>query len=331
MSSVEFALASPPTDGVSAVRFLSGGAKRLLVASSWDKSVRVYDCAANKLVAQADQPAPVLDCAAGPGSLGCVFGGLEGTVKLVDFNAHDGGAGRVVGQHEAAVRCVGFSPQFNAAVSASWDKTCALHDVRGPPKSVARWTLPGKAQAMCLQEWRIVVASLPRSLSVFDIRKLSGEAKEHRDSPHAHQTRSLAVTPDSQAFAVGSVDGRVGVECFQDTAGARKDLLFKCHRETIDNTETVYPVNALAFHPHVGTLATGGCDGFVVTWDVSSRKKLTQYHRYATSISSLAFSPDGNALAIAVSYTFEEGEKNHPPDAIMIRTLSDVDLRASKK
>ncbi len=329
MSSVEYALASPPSDGVSAVRFLAGGAKRFLIASSWDKSVRAYDCGANKLVAQLEQPAPVLDCAPGPGALSCVFGGLEGAVKLVDFNSHDGG--RVVGQHEAPVRCVGFSPQLNAAASASWDRTCALHDIRGPPKSVARWALPGKAQAMCLQDWRIVVASLPRSLSVFDIRKLGGEAREQRDSPHVHQTRSLAVTPDNQAFAAGSIDGRVGVECFQDMAGARKDLLFKCHREVVDNTETVYPVNALAFHPHVGTLVTGGCDGFVVTWDVSSRKKLTQFHRYATSISSLAFSPDGNALAIAVSYTFEEGEKEHPADAIMIRTLADVDLRASKK
>ena len=329
MSSVEFALASPPTDGVTAVRFLPGAGKRFLVSSSWDKSVRLHDCGANKLVARHEQAAPVLDCAPGPGGLSCFFGGLEGVVKLVDFNA--GVNERTVGQHEAAVRCVDFSPQFNAAVSAGWDRSCAVHDVRGPPKSVARWTLPGKAKSMCVQDWRVVVASLPRALSVFDLRKLGSDVREQRESPHSHQTRSLAVTPDNQAFAVGSIDGRVAVECFQDTAGARKDLLFKCHREVTDGVEMVYPVNCLAFHPLFGTLVTGGCDGFVVTWDVGSRKKLTQFHRYATSISSLAFSPDGAQLAIAVSYTFEEGEKEHPADSIVIRTLSDVDLKATRK
>lgn len=33
---------------------------------------------------------------------------------------------------------------------------------------------------------------------------------------------------------------------------------FKCHRKSDTGTDTVYPVNALAFHPVFGTFASGG-------------------------------------------------------------------------
>ena len=76
--------------------------------------------------------------------------------------------------------------------------------------------------------------------------------------------------------------------------------------------DTVYPVNAIAFHPIHGTFATGGCDGSVVLWDARQKKRLAALPRLATSVSALAFSrgkDGGDLLAVAQSYTFEEGEK----------------------
>lgn len=58
-----------------------------------------------------------------------------------------------------------------------------------------------------------------------------------------------------------------------------------------------------------GTFATGGCDGMVNIWDGANKKRLCQFHRYPTSISSMDFNHDGTLLAIASSYTYEEGEK----------------------
>lgn len=37
---------------------------------------------------------------------------------------------------------------------------------------------------------------------------------------------------------------------------------------------------------------------------------LLQYSRYASSIAALSFSKDGHLLAVASSYTYEEGEKS---------------------
>jgi WD40 repeat protein len=87
-----------------------------------------------------------------------------------------------------------------------------------------------------------------------------------------------------------------------------------------------------------GTFATGGCDGFVNVWDGINKKRLyqvnqvksfaslgcyclksflcswfpyfwLQYSKYASSIAALSFSKDGHLLAVASSYTYEEGEK----------------------
>ena len=49
--------------------------------------------------------------------------------------------------------------------------------------------------------------------------------------------------------------------------------------------------------------------------------------RYDTSIASLAYDSTGQNLAIAVSYTFEEGEKDHPADAVFIRRVTDTEVK----
>ncbi len=48
---------------------------------------------------------------------------------------------------------------------------------------------------------------------------------------------------------------------------------------------------------------------------------------FATSVASLAFNAKGTKLAIAVSYTFEEGDKEHPPDAIAIVDIAENQMK----
>jgi cell cycle arrest protein BUB3 len=58
-----------------------------------------------------------------------------------------------------------------------------------------------------------------------------------------------------------------------------------------------------------GTFASGGGDGVVNIWDGFNKKRLRQFPRYPSSIAALAFSKDGDYLAIASSYCYEEGPK----------------------
>jgi len=85
--------------------------------------------------------------------------------------------------------------------------------------------------------------------------------------------------------------------------------------------KVVYPVNALAFHPVLGTFATGGSDGAVNLWDGANKKRLAQLPQFPTSIAALAFSSNGAKLAIGSSYCFEEGEKDHPSDEVYVHEI----------
>lgn len=62
-------------------------------------------------------------------------------------------------------------------------------------------------------------------------------------------------------------------------------------------------------------------------WDGFNKKRLRQYPQYPTSIASLDFSRDGQYLAIASSYTFEEGEKDHPPDSVFIKPINENECK----
>lgn len=76
--------------------------------------------------------------------------------------------------------------------------------------------------------------------------------------------------------------------------------------------------------------ATGGGDGYVNFWDIKLKKRIKQFGKYPSSISSIDIAPNGNIMAIASSYCFEEGEKeyfhllivfSHAPDSIFLKEL----------
>jgi cell cycle arrest protein BUB3 len=75
----------------------------------------------------------------------------------------------------------------------------------------------------------------------------------------------------------------------------------------------------------------GGGDNFVNIWDWNSKKRLSQLREFPTSISALSFNREGSQLAIASSYTWDEGDKPHPADAIFIRTVLDSEVKPKPK
>ena len=149
-------------------------------------------------------------------------------------------------------------------------------------------------------------------------------------------------------WASGSIEGRIAVEYFDAELESRK-YAFRCHRQTIDGVDCVYPINALAYHPMCvivsraprktyacplshNTFASGGSDGTVSIWDHNAKKRMKQYPAFATEVSCLAFSPDGEKLAIGVSYEHDNGVSQ--PDlmgktALLVKTTVMDDCRVS--
>lgn len=330
----EVAIAEPPTDGVTAVRWgASSSAPRLLV-SSWDATVRLYDTVDFRSRAVLPQPGPVLDCDFVGESDHAASGALDGRVRLHGLGS---GGEALLGQHGGAVCCVRHCAAAGASclVTGSWDKTVKLWDVRTPEPCAATFELPEKVLSLCAGTPGAPAASMPlvvvatagRQIVLLDLRR-PGETMQRRESSLKCQTRCVAQMCSGEGYTLGSVEGRVAVEYVDDSPEVQqRKYAFKCHRLNVAGQDTMFPVNTIAFHPLHGTFATGGCEGHVYVWDGERKKRICALGRYPTSIASLAFSPSGEMLAIASSYTYENGEVTHPPDAIYIRRVDETEVR----
>lgn len=315
----EWALQPAPEDGVSSLAFAPS--TNSLAAACWDAKLRVYDASHNRQVHALDTRAACLDCCFVDNTHGAA-GTLEGAVRLYDFNQATAAApGLVVGTHEKAVRCVAYSPVRELLFSGGWDAAVKAWDVRAPGAVVAALSLPNKVFTMDLTDRRLVVGTAERRVVSYDLRNLA-QPEFDREASLKFQTRCIRTMPDGSGFALASIEGRIAVEYFSPEAEAKK-YAFKCHR--VQNT--VFPVNAIAFHRGYGTFATGGCDGFVNIWDGQNKKRLCQLPCFPTSVAALSFNHDGTLLAVASSYTFEEGEKDHPPDQIFIHQVADAEVK----
>ena len=334
-----FALEDAPDDGVSCLQF-SATTSPILLCSAWDCSLRTYDVS---------HPSPLRSCVVQPSAAlsACFCGGdevaatglVDGAVRLVAMDALPRvGTDARMGAHAAGVRCLEYAQSLNLLFSGSWDKTVCAWDPRRRARVVSL-SVPGKVFAMAYSanSPKLVVGTADRHVMIFDARKLDGgDAPLQRGvSSLKHQTRCIRCFPSGEGYALSSIEGRVALEYFDsedlgDDDAALKDVSqadssrpvarssraygFKCHRAG----NVAYPVNALAFHPTLGTFATGGTDGYVNLWDGRNKKRLAQLDQFPTSVAALTFSKTGSLLAVASSYAFEEGEKDHPKDQIFI-------------
>jgi cell cycle arrest protein BUB3 len=323
MAARDVELRDPPHDGISAARF-SPYNQPLLLACSWDSRVRLYDVMSNSLRCTYEHRGAVLDACFSPSTY-VYSGGLDKTIKQYDIAG--GGGERFVGAHDKAVRCVEFSAEHDFLVTGSWDATLRLWDPRSHSPAVGTYPQPDKVYTMALSGNRIIVGTAGRRVNIYDMRRMD-EPEQQRESSLKYQTRCIRAFPDGSGYVLSSIEGRVAVEYFDPAAEVQaQKYAFKCHRTLVNGIDTVYPVNAIAFHPGFGSFATGGCDGVVNIWDGANKKRLSQLSRYPTSIAYLSFSNDGSMLAVSSSYTFEEGERDHPPDSIFIHRVAEGEVR----
>lgn len=330
-STSEFKLENPPTDCIQRVRFNPADASTLLTAS-WDTTVRLYDVAGNQLRAQYNHLAPVLD-AAFQGSSRCWSGGCDNEVKMFDFQAQKD---FTVGYHTQPVRCVEYVQDVNLTATASWDKTLRLWDPRtadtGKQEPVACLDLPDKAYTMSVCGDKVIIGTAGRRINIWDLRNMTGSLRE---SLLKYQVRCIEAFPNKKGFVLSSIEGRVAVEYMDMAPGVQgQKYAFKCHRikDPATGLEMIYPVNAISFHQKFNTFATGGSDGHVSIWDGQNKKRLVQFHRYPTSISSLSFSHDGSLLAIACSpmHAYEDKDTLRevtPPDTVFIRRVHEFEAK----
>ncbi|KAM0749023.1 putative nuclear pore complex subunit [Meredithblackwellia eburnea MCA 4105] len=292
----------------------------LLLSGNWDSNVYLHDLNQPSNTRKLAQRGAILDVAWGTNSAKAFTAGLTKQVNHVDFETGDED---LIVKHDEAVKAVDFNPDINSVISASWDKTLRLTSPLSPHSSTTLH-LPEKVYSVATSKSKIVAAMGARQVWIWDARML-GEVLEKQGAPEPEpwqkresslkfMTRAVRCMANDDGYVTTSIEGRVAVEFFNpDAAVQAKKYAFKCHRQVIDGVDTVYPVTGLAFNPVHGTFATGGGDCTVSLWDPAAKKRLRQFPKYPSPISSLEFNANGTKLAVAFSENDDggvKGEKN---------------------
>ncbi|KAJ3278282.1 hypothetical protein HK104_002500 [Borealophlyctis nickersoniae] len=250
-------------------------------------------------------------------------GGCDKAGKLMDLNT---GQIMQVAGHDAPIRCARWINHGNMndiVVTGSWDKSLRYWDLRSPtPAAVV--PLTERVYTMDVNSALLVLGTADRKISMFNVQNPTQVYREV-ESPLKFQTRVVSCFINAKGFAVGSIEGRVGIQ-YVEAADQHLNFSFKCHRDD----RNVYSVNAISFHPLHGTFATAGADGGFNFWDKDSKQRLKQWESCGQTISCSTFNRTGNIYAYAASYDWSKGVEGRQPnskDAIFLHAVKDEDIK----
>ncbi|KAK9448022.1 WD40-repeat-containing domain protein [Limtongia smithiae] len=304
--SAQYYLADAPSDIISSLRFSpSARHSSFLLASSWDSSLRLYDVAGSShgngsLLTRFDTEQPILDCTWDRDGRRAYIGGVDGVLRMVDLECHETTDADALHIHASAITSIVQHDYTNAVVTGSWDRTLHVHDTR-THATRADISLPHKVFSMDATRdgYMLVVGMAARAVFVYDLRNMA-EPFQRRESSLKYMTRTVRCILTGEGYASSSIEGRIAVDFFDPTPAAQtQKYAFKCHRATTPAHDTVYPVNALSFHPTFGTFVSGGSDALVCFWDYRARKRLRQYPAMPGAVQALEFDISGSMLAVA--------------------------------
>ena len=223
-----------------------------------------------------------------------------------------------VAQHDQPIRCISTTEHNGSPllITGSWDKTVKYWDLRSP-NPVGTLNCQDRVYAMDTKDKLLVIGTSDRYVHVVNLNN-PGTFYKGLASPLKWQTRVISCFSDATGFAVGSIEGRCAIQHVEERDSAA-NFSFKCHRQTPpgrDALANVYSVNAISFHPQLGTFSTAGSDGTFHFWDKDAKHRLKGYPETGQTISSTCFSRGGNIFAYACSYDWSQGFSKHVPNSV---------------
>nr|ODN83905.1 mRNA export factor [Cryptococcus depauperatus CBS 7841] len=305
-------LANPPTDSISNIAF--SPTADILAVASWDNNIRLYDVNSqgqNQGKAMYSHQGPVLDLTWSADGQYCFSAGCDNAVQMYNVQTQQP---QQVAQHDAPIKCVEFAEvpgSGQVLITAGWDKKLKYWDLRSS-NPIATIDLSDRAYSMDVAQSLLVCATGDRQLHIINLSNPTAIFKSI-ESPLKWQTRVVSCFPTGDAFAVGSIEGRVAIQ---------RNFSFKCHRydiptgtmprtPAISGSQNVFAINTLTFHKIQGTFCSGGSDGSLTFWDGISRTKLKSI--FGTPIVSSSFNHNQEIIAYALSYDWSKGHGGVPP------------------
>nr|AAM65609.1 mitotic checkpoint protein, putative [Arabidopsis thaliana] len=314
MSGDRLEFENPIEDAVSRLRF-SPQSNNLLVAS-WDSYLRLYNVESSSLSLELNSQAALLDCCFENESTSYASGS-DGFIRRYDLNA---GTFDTIGRHDDIATSIVYSYEKGEVISTGFDEKIKFWDTR-QRESLVFSTDAGGAVGCVTVSGNNLVVCVNASMHIYDLRNLD-EAFQSYASQVEVPIRCITSVPYSRGYAVGSVDGRVAVDFPNTSCSSEIKYSFRCHPKSRNGRLDGVCINAIEFSPcGSGTFVTGDNEGYVISWNAKSRRRLNELPRYSNSIASLAFDHTGELLAIASSHTYQDAKEKEEAPQVFIHRL----------
>ena len=221
-------ISQAPKDGISCLKF-SPNDPMLLLCSSWDKSVTLYQD--TDTIYSYQHKAPVLDCCFSSDSTKIYSVGLDRTLKAVSIETQ---TENLLGTHEDGISCVATDSSQELIVTGSWDSSVKLWDQRIENPLINNLEQQGKVFSLDIFENMLVVALSGRQIQIYDLRN-TRETYQSKESSLKYMTRKVACMTDGKGYATSSIEGRVAIDFFDQSAESQAlKFSFKCHRQKVN-------------------------------------------------------------------------------------------------
>ena len=197
------------------------------------------------------------------------------------YNTRTGAEVALLTGHTEQVRSVAYAPDGNTLASASGQEVLFWNPRTREQKKT--FQMEGGSPIAYSPNGQTLAVSRRREVHLFNART----GKHKFALGHTNNIGLLAFSHNSQTLATVAAYGDESKEIrlWNVQTGERKQPLVGHERE----------VRSIAFSPTANVLASGSWDGTVRLWNINTRQTTRTLQEYSDS---LAYSPDGNTLAI---------------------------------
>jgi FOG: WD40 repeat len=269
---------------------------KYIISAAWDRTVRIWDSQTGKELRQIILP-PMPNYATFSPDGKKILAAADSIIYV--FDAQSEKDPLILKGHSGGVDYASFSPDGEIIVSASRDNTARIWDARtGKSLHILEGHTHSLYSAVFNPDGRRVVTTSLDNTRIWDVKtgkevlQLSSISKGGRNAVYDKSGLRIAVASDYGAIIFDAYTGF--------------DLLWLGQQDN-------YRAGAIAFSPdgtHIAT-ATERTDGHsVCLWDALTGKKLACLEGRSEGFASVAFSPDGQQIALTEGIYRDSREDN---------------------